>query len=169
MQIQPLTLLCVTACLAGRDASDTGFEELRELCAVAGDEFSLAIGMSGSIMALVVNGRGRDAARLACELIGLIESIGDPTLTVGLFYAGSYAKWRPVRSGRLGDWRSGPSIWPGEIRRIGSPLAMATGLKGTEADLREARVVIDRLASVPTDPGFVPNSAASRFGRTGAG
>jgi hypothetical protein len=43
--------------LLGVSFDDTGFEELHELCAAAGDKVSLAIGMSGEIMALAINGR----------------------------------------------------------------------------------------------------------------
>ena len=37
-------------------------------------------------------GRIREASRLASEAMALIESIGDPTLTVGLSFAAIYAK-----------------------------------------------------------------------------
>ncbi|KZS72003.1 hypothetical protein A4G29_03945 [Mycobacterium kansasii] len=135
LQIQSQTLLCATAFLAARNAADTGFEELRELCTAAGDGISLAIGMSGIIMALAVNGRARDAAHLAGEFTELVESIADPTLTVALFYAGCYAKlevgevreaWRLAQRAvdlAAGDPTKGSLIF-------GSPLAMATGLKG---------------------------------------
>ncbi|VBA59599.1 hypothetical protein [Mycobacterium attenuatum] len=74
---------------AGGNASDTGIDELRELCAEAHDEISLAIGMPQTSWRWPSTDT---LARLAGEFIALIESIGDPALAVGLFYAGSYAK-----------------------------------------------------------------------------
>ena len=63
------------------------FEELRELCAAAGDKASLAIGMAGLALEHMRHGRVREASRLASETMALIESIGDPTLTLGLSLA----------------------------------------------------------------------------------
>ena len=59
------------------------FAELRELCSAAGDKVSLAIGMTGLAIELMASGRAREASRLASEQMALLESIGDPTLTVG--------------------------------------------------------------------------------------
>ena len=59
------------------------FEELRELCAAAGDKASLAIGMAGLVGDHVYHARIREASRLASEAWALIESVGDPNLTVG--------------------------------------------------------------------------------------
>ena len=67
------------------DICGTRFEELRQLCTAAGDKASLAIAMAG----LVVDhdlGPAREASQLASESMALIESIGDPTLTVGLSF-----------------------------------------------------------------------------------
>nr|WP_239656230.1 adenylate/guanylate cyclase domain-containing protein [Mycobacterium riyadhense] len=135
MQVQAQTLLCATAFLAGRGASDTGFDELRELCALADDRVSLAIGMSGVVMALASSGRARDAAKLAGEFIELVDSIGDPTLTVALFYTGTYAK---IEAGEVREALSlaqrAIELAAGDPRKgnlvFGSPLAMATGITG---------------------------------------
>ena len=135
MQIESRTLLCATTFLTGDTAGDTGFEKLRELCTVAGDRVSLAIGMSGVVMALASDGRSRDAAALADQFIELVDSIGDPTLSVALSYAPIYSKIAAgeVRQGlRLaqqsielaaGDPRKGDLVFA-------SPLAMAMGLVG---------------------------------------
>ena len=64
--------------------ADTGFDELRDLASAAGDKVSLAMAMAGWVPALVVHSRFREASQLASELTGLLESIGDPTLTLGL-------------------------------------------------------------------------------------
>ena len=68
------------------------FEELRELCAAAGDKASLAIGMAGLVMDHVYRDRLREASQLASEAWGLAESIGDATLTLGLSLPLLYAK-----------------------------------------------------------------------------
>ncbi len=73
-------------------AAGERFEELRELCAAAGDKASLAIGMEGLVMDHVFQARMREASQLASEAMALIESVGDPTLTVGLSTATIYAK-----------------------------------------------------------------------------
>ncbi|GAB7146094.1 hypothetical protein LRC484719_47030 [Mycobacterium riyadhense] len=131
MQVQAQTLLCATAFLAGRGASETGFDELRELCALADDRVSLAIGMSGVVMALASSGRARDAAKLAGEFIELVDSIGDPTLTVALFYTGTYAK---IEAGEVREALSlaqrAIELAAGDPRKgnlvFGSPLATST-------------------------------------------
>ncbi len=59
------------------------FEELRELCAAAGDKGSLAIAMAGLVIDHVYQARMREASQLASEAMALIESIGDPDLDGG--------------------------------------------------------------------------------------
>ncbi len=68
------------------------FAELRELCNEAGDKFSLAIGMSGLATELVYTGRSREGSRLSSEQMALLESIGDPALTMGLAFI-AFANW----------------------------------------------------------------------------
>ncbi len=87
MRIAPRTMLCATdyqdrAVQEGRGR----FAELRELCSAAGDKVSLAIGMSGPVAELLYAGRAREGSRLASEQMALLESIGDPTLTIGLAF-----------------------------------------------------------------------------------
>ena len=84
MRIAPRTLLCGNAWRIGGTVADTGFDELRELTGAAGDKVSLAIGMMGWITALTFNDRITESAVLGDESVALIESIGDPALTVGL-------------------------------------------------------------------------------------
>ena len=93
MRIAPRTLLCASAWLAGGSMADTGFDELRDLASAAGDKVSLAMGMAGWVPALVVHARFHEASQLASELTGLLESIDDPTLTLGLLYAALAAKF----------------------------------------------------------------------------
>ncbi len=112
-----------------------GFEELRELTTAAGDKKSLAVGMAGHLNTLTFNARHREAAAMALEFAALVESIGDPAMTVGLLYAAAQAKWEvgeATESLRLaeriidvahGDPTMGDFV-------IGSPLAWAITLKG---------------------------------------
>ena len=53
---------------------------------------SLAIAMAGLVMDHVYQGRMGEASPLASEAMALTESIGDPTLMVGLSFAPLYAK-----------------------------------------------------------------------------
>ena len=64
------------------------------MCAAAGDKASLAIGMAGLVTDHVYQGRVREASQLASEAMALVESIGDPTLTVGLSFVAICAKIR---------------------------------------------------------------------------
>ncbi|HUO37379.1 MAG TPA: cyclase, partial [Mycobacterium sp.] len=91
LRIAPRTMLCGTANRVDEHANDR-FEELRELCTAAGDKASLAIAMAGLVLDHVFHGRIREASQLASEAMTLIESLGDPTLTVGLSFAPIYAK-----------------------------------------------------------------------------
>jgi len=86
LRVAPRTMLCVTAWLVGSSMADTGFDELRELAAASGDKISLAMGHDGM-------GVGTDYPRPVRRGISAVfrvgqplESIGDPTLTLGLLY-----------------------------------------------------------------------------------
>ena len=82
------------------DVAGARFDELRQLCTAAGDKASLAIGMAGLVVDHAYQARVREASQLASEAMALIESIGDPTLTVGLSFALIYAK---AESGEWSD------------------------------------------------------------------
>ena len=84
MRIAARTVLCANAFRVHVDISGGFFEELQQLCATAGDKRSLAIGMAGLVEAHTKYGRMAEASRMASETMALIESIGDPTLTVRL-------------------------------------------------------------------------------------
>jgi hypothetical protein len=77
------TPLCATDWRAIREGHGR-FDELRQLCGLAGDKLSLAIGMTGRATELLYSGRSREGAHLGSEQMALLESIGDPTMTVGL-------------------------------------------------------------------------------------
>jgi hypothetical protein len=130
MRIAPRTMLCGNAYRIRGNVADSRFEELRELCAAAGDKVSLAIGMAGLLMDHAFQGRIREASRLASEAMALIESLDDPTLTVGLSFTPIYAKiesggWSEVLrwSQRVIDLAGGDPAKGNFI--FGSPLALA--------------------------------------------
>jgi class 3 adenylate cyclase len=130
MRIAPRTMLCGTAWRVHERAAGVGFDELRQLCAAAGDKASLAIAMAGLVVDHALQARIREASQLASEAMALIESIDDPTLTVGLSRASIYAK------GESGEWcdvlrwsQRAIDLADGDPSKgniiIGSPLALA--------------------------------------------
>lgn len=151
MRIAPRTMLCGIAWRIHENVSGNRFDELRELCNAAGDKASLAIGMAGLVIDHAFQGRVREASELASEAWDLAESIGDPTLTVGLSFPVIYAK------AESGEWRD-VMVWSQSAIDLadgdpfkgnfvfGSPLALAfttravaryyLGLPGWRDDLR---------------------------------
>ena len=113
MRIAPRTMLCATDFQAQAVQESRGrFAELRELCAAAGDKVSLAIGMTGLATELLYTGRSREGSRLASEQMALLESIGDPTLTIGLAFV-AFGNWSaPVNSASSCGGRRPSSTWP---------------------------------------------------------
>jgi hypothetical protein len=137
MRIAPRTMLCVTGGLARAVQEGRGrFAELRELCDAAGDKVSLALGMSGLVAELLYAGRSREASRLASEQMALLESIGDPTPTMGLAFA-AFCTW--FDAGEFGeilrwsqtvvDLAAGDPV-KGTGFGVGSPLAVALVYRG---------------------------------------
>ncbi|MGA7054741.1 MAG: adenylate/guanylate cyclase domain-containing protein [Mycobacterium sp.] len=135
MQIAPRALLCGNAYRIGGDVADTGFDELRELTAAAGDKLSLAIGMTGLLTALSINDRIAEAARLATECAALIESIGEPALIVGLLTGPMQAKFQAGEAiellrlaQRVIDLADGDATMGNLV--VGSPLATGLMMRG---------------------------------------
>ena len=136
MRIAPRTLLCGNGFRAHLEISGARFEELQELCSAAGDKASLAIGMAGLIMEHFIYGRVRTASRLASEHIALIESIGDPTLTIGLSLGAIATKIQTAEMGVVLGWSQNViELAHGDPARgnaiVGSPLAVALATRGT--------------------------------------
>jgi len=137
MRIAPRTMLCATDFQARAIQESRGrFAELRELCSAAGDKVSLAIGMSGLATELVYAGRSREGSRLASEQMALLESIGDPTLTMGLAFV-AFANWGDA--GEFGEvlrWsQTVIDLAAGDPAKgagfgLGSPLAVALATRG---------------------------------------
>ena len=138
MRIAPRTMLCVTGGLARAVQEGQGrFAELRELCSAAGDKVSLAIGMTGLASELLFAGRSREGSRLASEQMALLESIGDPTSTMGLAFA-AFCTW--FDAGEFGEilrWSqtvidlAGGDPTKGAGFGVGSPLAAALAFRGS--------------------------------------
>ncbi len=138
MRIAPRTMLCATD-LQARDVveSQGRFAELRELCSAAGDNVSLAIGMSGPATEFLYAGRAVEAARLSSEQVALLESIGDPVPTMGLAPV-AFVTWHGVLdfgevlrwSQTIVDLAAGDPV-KGAGFGIGSPLAIALAWRGT--------------------------------------
>ncbi len=130
MRIAPRTMLCGIAFRVHLNVAGDRFEELRELCTAAGDKASLAIAMAGLVADHVYQDRIGEALQLASEAWALIESLGDPALTVGLSFTAIYAKiesaeWREVLrwSQRVIDLADGDPSKGNFL--FGSPLALA--------------------------------------------
>ena len=176
MRIAPRTMLCATDFHARAVQESRGrFAELRELCSAAGDKVSLAIGMTGLASELLFAGRSREGSRLASEQMALLESIGDPTLTMGLAFV-ALASW--FDSGEFGEilrWSqtivdlAGGDPAKGAGFGMGSPLAVALAYRGVarwwlgrpgwRQDLHDAVAMARR-----SDPTTVALVVASTYG-----
>ncbi len=135
MRIAPRTMLCGIAWRVHAHVAGDRFEELRHLCTAVGDKASLAIGMAGLVMDHAFRARMREASQLASEAATLLESLGDPTLTVGLSFPAIYAKgecgefYDALRwSQRVIDLADGDPSLGNFI--FGSPLALAFAQRG---------------------------------------
>jgi class 3 adenylate cyclase len=137
MRIAPRTMLCATD-WQGRAVHESRgrFAELRELCSAAGDKVSLAIGMSGLATELLYAGRPGEGSRLASEQMALLESIGDPNLTIGLAFV-AFINW--FDSGEFGEmlrWsQTVIDLAEGDPAKgagfgVGSPLAIGLAFRG---------------------------------------
>ena len=135
MRIAPRTILSASSFRVGGSGAETGYDDLRELCEQAGDKRSLAIGMTG-LVGTKLMAHDEDCIPLAAEHLRLLESIGDPELTVGLQIA-TFATMVQVGEGMEllalaervisladGDATKGNMIY-------GSPLAMAYTFRAT--------------------------------------
>jgi hypothetical protein len=91
MRIAPRTMLCGVAIRCPINVAGPRFEELRELCIISGDKASLAIAMAGLVIDHVFQNRVRQASQVASETMALAESLGEPTLMVGLSVPVVYA------------------------------------------------------------------------------
>jgi class 3 adenylate cyclase len=135
MRIAPRTMLCGSAFRVREHVADDRFDELRELCAAAGDKASLAIAMAGLMIDHAHRDRIREASQLASEAVALVESVGDATLTVGLSSAAIYAKFESAEWSDVLRWSQvAIDLADGEPSKgnfiFGSPLAVAFTYRG---------------------------------------
>ena len=136
MRIAPRTALCASTWRAGLGVADTGFDELRGLCASAGDDLSLAIGMYGQVVGLGLEHRHREASELASEQFRLIEESPNALRAVGVMHGAVLAKLRTgeaVEAYRLAQWcvdLVGGDPVKGGNAIIGSPLAVSLFYRG---------------------------------------
>ena len=135
MRIAPRTMLCGIAWRVHVHVAGTRFDELRELCTAAGDKASLAIAMAGLVMDHAFQDRLREASRLASEAMALIESVDDPTLTVGLSFPPIYAKMESAEFSDMLRWSQRViDLADGDPAKgnflFGSPLALAFTTRG---------------------------------------
>ena len=135
MRIAPRTMLLATGWRVDVNIADH-FDELAQLCALTGDKVSLAIGMAGLVGSHVIHGRVREASQLASEQMALLESLGDPTPTLGLAFI-VFANW--FDAGEFGEilrWsQTVIDLTDGDPAKgagfgIGSPLAIALTWRG---------------------------------------
>ena len=112
MRIAPRTRLCANGWRSHKPIAGKRFEELQDLCAAAGDKASVAIATTGLLGEHLMNGRLAEASRLVSEYMVLIESIGDPTLTVRLALLPIAGKIRPASWPRRCAGPTRSSIWP---------------------------------------------------------
>ena len=136
MRIAPRTALCTSTWRVGLGVADTGFDELRGLCASAGDDLSLAIAMYGQVTGLNLEHRHREASELASEQIRLLEESPDALRAVGVMHGAVLAKLRTgeaVEAYRLAQWcvdLVGDDPVKGGNAILGSPLAVALLYRG---------------------------------------
>ena len=130
MRVAPRTMLCGNAFRVHMNVAGNRFDELRELCTAAGDSTSLAIAMAGLVIDHVYHARMHEASQLATEAMLLIDSIDDPTLTVGLSFAPIYTKIQCAEGSDPLRWSQAViDLADGNPSRgnflLGSPLALA--------------------------------------------
>jgi adenylate cyclase len=135
MRIASRAVLCTTAFRVGGGSAETGFDELRDLCTAAGDMRSLALGLNGVETVHLLAARRREASRTADESIALLESIGDPTLSVGLMVGTATAKHETGEMAavlriveRIIDLAGGDPTKGDQF--LGSPVTLALALRG---------------------------------------
>lgn len=134
LRIAPRTMLCASGWQAITESRGR-FEELRELCAAAGDSVSLAIGMTGLATEYMYNGRTGEGSKIMSEQMRLLESIGDPTL-IGLAFIGFNNWFDAGHFGEILRWsQTVIELADGDPTKgsefgFGSPLAAALAWRG---------------------------------------
>lgn len=136
MQISPRALLCGSSWRAGGSIADADIDELQALCRTPDTHLPLAMGMAGRLMDHIVHARVVNAAELSTEYVDLVESMAEPTVSVGLLYPAIYTKYIAVHmtevlrlAQRVIDLAAGDPTKGNFL--TGSPLAFATMMRGS--------------------------------------
>ncbi|MDX1887211.1 ATP-binding protein [Mycolicibacterium sp. 120270] len=135
MRIAPRSFICSNAFRRIHPDLSARFDELRGLCAMAGDKPSLAIGTAGLVMEHLMKGRMATASQLSSENMALIESIDDPVLTSALSFTSCVAKFQVAELDEVMRWSQAvidgtdDQATPESII-LGSPLAMHIAFRG---------------------------------------
>lgn len=135
MRIAPRTVLCATDWRVHADKSGDRFEELRELCGLAGDKTSLAVGMTSRLGWHAQRGEAQEAQQLAAELMTVLHSIRDPDLSAQVGYSAVATRATAGDMNEVLRWTQATIDWAsGDLTKgnliVGSPLAVAHGLRG---------------------------------------
>jgi adenylate cyclase len=135
MRIAPRTLICGNAWRAFHPDISARFAELRDMCTEADDKASLAMGMAGLTAEHVVRNRLLEASRLASEYMALVESLGEPMLTVALSFGAIIAKHQTGETDDVLRWAQAVIDFASADSEqgkmiIGSPLATALAWRG---------------------------------------
>jgi tetratricopeptide (TPR) repeat protein len=105
------------------------------MCTEADDKASLAMGMTGLTAEHVVRNRLLEASRLASEYMAIVESLGEPMLTVGLSFAAIIAKHQTGETDDILRWAQAVIDFANSDPEqgkfiIGAPLATALAWRG---------------------------------------
>ena len=131
LRIHPRTMLCSSTWRVGGSADETGFDDLRELCTTSANYVSLAAGLSGAMLSLIMANRHHESAKLASEQIALFDSAVDQMSMYGVMSAAMFAK---LHAGEVAEaLRVAQSVInlladdgsQGNVWGLGSPLAIA--------------------------------------------
>ena len=132
MRIAPRALLCAHEYRIRSGHADEQFAELKELCAVAGDKRSLAIGLAGVALATQLDGP-RPAAPMAAELFALGLSRRPRADRVALRRAADIS----IQGGKIGRHATGGERHRHDRRQANrgelitiSPVASALAMRG---------------------------------------
>ncbi len=135
-RIVPRAYLCGSAWRTEATLANTGFDELRELCAASGDKVSLALAEVGQAQALMFHGRYAEAARVASDCVEMLDSIGYSPRMTGHLLGASNVKFQagqPDQGLRLAqrvlDIANGDPVKGQNLLVGGSPLVLAQALR----------------------------------------
>jgi adenylate cyclase len=172
MRIAPRSALCSNAWRRFHPDMWDRFEELRALCMQAGDKASMATAMVGMTLENILQGNIGDASRSASEYMAIVESISDPSLTIGLSFAAIVAKYQSVELVDMLRWTQVViDLAQGDPTKgamvVGSPLATALVWRGVgrwAAGHREWRDDLDTAIGMYDESDPLTQSMIITFG-----